>query len=221
MGLGHGVLHAHVVLPVHGCDLNGVRLVRHLRRERRQGDSAAVESASTSGGDHISAHRTHIPLGFQHVCRAVPVDDLRTGEQLRQRNPQCLCQRFQQGDVRQSLAGLPLGNGLVADKNTLCQLLLGHAAPFPQHLNGLSCDIWIHGDPSFLLGFVAFGGISSIADFTASGNLRSVACKTAPRQTRRSAAVFMILCGVPLAYASTITLWNTFLPLRRMVSASG
>ena len=82
----------------------------------------------------------------EHIGGAVPVGDVLTVHQLDHGDPQDLGQRLEQGDVRQTLGGLPFGDGLTADPQLLGQRRLGHVPGLPELFDGGSGDVVIHGD---------------------------------------------------------------------------
>lgn len=141
-------------------------LVGLLRLQGRQGDAAAGDQGAACGVEDVPAEGTDIKLGPQEVGGAVGVDHLLTGEELRQRDPQGGGQGLQKGHIRQSPAGLPLGDGLAADGEPLRQLLLGQAPALPQGFDCGAGDIGVHR--GHLL------SEESIADPRQTGNLRSV-----------------------------------------------
>ena len=84
------------------------------------------------------------------------VDDLLSVHQFNDRHTQFGGQWLQQADIRQTLAGFPLGDGFAADAELFRQLGLGHFALLPQLLDGISCYVRIHGITPFLASSIAW-----------------------------------------------------------------
>ena len=115
MGLGHGVGDGEEYLVLYLFQGEGVVVVRLSRLQGRQSDAAAADHHITGAVDAVSTDGTDVKMTPEHVGAGVFVDDVLTVHQLNDRDPQSLSQGLQQGNVRQTLGGLPLGNGLVAD----------------------------------------------------------------------------------------------------------
>ena len=105
--LGHGVINGDVILVLDVLDAGGMGVIRRFRLERRQGDATAGNHGRAHGLEHVAADGADVKLAFEHVGGAVGVDDLFAGEQLGDRNLERLRQGLEQGNIRQTAAGLP------------------------------------------------------------------------------------------------------------------
>ena len=114
------------------------------------GDINTHLETSSAGGRWIgldlgSAHViTDIEFAPQYIGRNVFVDNVLSIHQFNKGNIQCLRQRLQQRNVRQSLGGFPLGNGLAADTDPFGQFSLCQISLFPQLFDGGACYISVH-----------------------------------------------------------------------------
>ena len=115
-----------VVFILHALNEDHMPFICLLRLFPQQLDTVALDHGFAHRVDYISAYRAHIKPGLHHVCRHIPVGNPVAGNQLRHRDPECVRNGFQQGNVRVSLSGLPFGNRLVAHVQLLRQLQLGH-----------------------------------------------------------------------------------------------
>lgn len=146
---GHGVVDGDEKLIFHPLErqlMVFVGVVRLRDVQRRQGDAAAAHDSLPGGVEHIAAERADVELAPQQVGCPVPVDDGFSLHQLQHADPQSRSQRFQQGDIGQALGGLPLGNGLGADRKCSGKLCLGQALGFPQLPDGAACDVCVHNE---------------------------------------------------------------------------
>ena len=96
------------------------------------------------GVEHIAAEGADVEFAPQQVGCPIPVDDGFSLHQLQHTDPQSRSQRLQQGDIGQTLGGLPLGNGLGADRKRSGKLCLGQAFGFPQLSDGAAGDVCVH-----------------------------------------------------------------------------
>ena len=143
----HGVVQGDeelVLHPLHGQLMMLVGILGFGDVQRRQGDAATAHHGLPGGVEHIAAERADVELAPQQVGCPIPVDDGFSLHQLQHADPQSCSQRFQQGDIRQTLGGLPLGNGLGADREHSGKLCLGQALGFPQLPDGAACDVCVH-----------------------------------------------------------------------------
>lgn len=147
---GDAVVPAHLVgdrdieLVLDALDADGVAFVGSLRLQRGQGDPAAAHDGLSRAEDHVGADRADVEFGAQHVRGPVGVDHVLPGEQLDDRDAQGLGQRLDQGDVGVPAAGLPPGNGLVADVHPFRQLQLCDLSLLAQAPDHGAGDILIH-----------------------------------------------------------------------------
>lgn len=107
---------------------------------------AAAHHSLSGGVEHIAAERADVEFAPQQVGCPVPVDDGLSLHQFQHADPQSRSQRFQQGDIGQTLGGFPLGNGLGADRERSGKLCLGQALGFPQLPDGAACDVCVHNE---------------------------------------------------------------------------
>lgn len=149
MFLAHWMVDGDVVFVLDELTLSLMRVVRRFRFQWWQRDATAGHHGRAHGLEHVAADRADIELGFEHVGGAVGVDDLFAGEQLGHRHLQRLCQWLQQGDVRESAAVFPFGNGLVADAERFGELRLGQMPLLAQGANGCAGDVMVHVSFSF------------------------------------------------------------------------
>ena len=143
---GHGVINGDVILVLDVLDAGGVGVVGRFRLERRQGDATAGNHGRAHGLEHVTADGADVKLAFEHVGGAVGVDDLFAGEQLGDRNLERLRQGLEQGNIRQTAAGLPFGDGFVADAEFFGELRLGEMLLFAQRADGAAGDVVVHED---------------------------------------------------------------------------
>lgn len=144
--LGHGVIDGNVVFIFDVLDCGGVGVVGRFRFQRRQGDAAAGNHGWAHGLKNIAADGTDIELAFEHVGGAVCVDNLLAGEQLSNGNLERLGERLEQGNIWQAAAGLPFGDGFVADAEFFSELRLGEMLLFAQRADGAAGDVVVHED---------------------------------------------------------------------------
>ena len=142
----HGVSDGNVVFVFDVLDCGGVGVVGRFRFQRRQGDAAAGNHGWAHGLENVAADGADIELAFEHVGGAIGVDDLLAGEQLGDGNLERLREGLEQGNVRQAAAGLPFGDGFVADAEFFGELRLGEMLLFAQRADGAAGDVVIHDD---------------------------------------------------------------------------
>ena len=145
MLLGHGVMDGDEVLVLHILHGNGVVIVRILGLQRGQGHAAAAHHRVSGAVEDVAADGADVELAPAQIGGDVAVGDVLAVHQLDDADAQRLGQRLEQGDVRQSLAGLPLGDGLAADAQLFRQFGLGHPAVLPELADGIAGHISIHG----------------------------------------------------------------------------
>ena len=150
MGFRHGVGEGDVVLVLHLLHGQMVVLVGGLRLQRGQGHPTAADHHFSHGVDDVAADGADVKLGPQQVGREVAVADGVPRHQLQHRDPQGGGQGGEQGDVRQALARLPLGDGFVAHIDLCRQLGLGELSGLSQLLDGASGYIGVHSCAPFL-----------------------------------------------------------------------
>lgn len=144
--LGHGVINGDVILVLDVLDAGSVDVIRRFRLERRQGDATAGNHGRAHGLEHVAADGADVKLAFEHVGGAVGVDDLFAGEQLGDGNLERLREGLEQGNIWQAAAGLPFGDGFVADAEFFGELRLGEMLLFAQRADGAAGDVVIHDD---------------------------------------------------------------------------
>lgn len=142
----HGVIDGNVVFVFDVLDCGGVGVVGSFRFQRRQGDAAAGHHGWAHGLKNVAADWADVKLAFEHVGGAVGVDDLLAGEQLGDGNFECLCEGLEQGNIWQAAAGLPFGDGFVADAEFFGELRLGKMLLFAQRADGAAGDVVVHED---------------------------------------------------------------------------
>lgn len=142
----HGVIDGNVVFVFDVLDCGGVGVVGRFRLQRRQGDAAAGNHGWAHGLKNVAADGADIELAFEHVGGAIGVDDLLAGEQLGDRNFERLGEGLEQGNIWQTAAGLPFGNGFVADAEFFGELRLGEMLLFAQRADGAAGDVVVHED---------------------------------------------------------------------------
>lgn len=142
----HGVIDGNVVFVFDVLDCGGMGVIRRFRLERRQGDAAAGHHGRAHGLKNVAADGADVELAFEHVGGAVGVDDLLAGEQLGDRNFERLRKRLEQGNIWQAAAGLPFGDGFVADAEFFGELRLGKMLLFAQRADGAAGDVVVHED---------------------------------------------------------------------------
>ena len=147
MGLRHGVVDGDEMLVLHIFDGQRMVFVRLFRLQRRERDAATADHRISQCVDGIAADGADVELAAQHIGGNVFVADLLAVHQLDDGDPQCLSQRLQQADVWQPFGSLPLGNGLAADADALCQFCLGHIPALAQLPDGASGHISVHSYP--------------------------------------------------------------------------
>ena len=140
------VIDGNVVFIFDVLDAGGVGVVGRFRFQRRQGDAAAGHHGWAHGLKNVAADGADIELAFEHVGGAVGVDDLLAGEQLGDRNFERLGEGLEQGNIWQAAAGLPFGNGFIADAEFFGELRLGEMLLFAQRADGAAGDVVIHDD---------------------------------------------------------------------------
>lgn len=107
VGFGHRVVDCNVQLVIDfGADC-GVVGVRRFGVEGRQGDPAARDHGRAGGVKHVAANRADVEVGAQQIGRAVGVDNLLAGEQLRHRDAEHLSQRLNERNIGEALARFP------------------------------------------------------------------------------------------------------------------
>ena len=141
----HGVMDGDKMLILHALHGDAVVIVRRFCFGRGQCDAAAADDSVTHTVDDIATDGADIEFAPEHIGGNVLVGDMLAAHQFDEGNAQGLSQRLQQGNVRQSLAGFPLGDGLAADTDPLCQLRLGQIFLFPQLADGGTGYIGVHG----------------------------------------------------------------------------
>lgn len=144
--LGHGVINGDVILVLDVLDAGGVGVIRRFRLERWQGDAATGHHGRAHGLKNIAADWADIELAFEHVGGAIGVDNLLAGEQLGDGNFERLREGLEQGNIRQAAAGLPFGDGFVADAEFFGELRLGEMLLFAQRADGAAGDVVVHED---------------------------------------------------------------------------
>ena len=145
MFLGHGMVNGDKMLILHLFNSQQVIIVRFFRFQRRQRDAAAADNRVAKAVNGIAADGAYIEFAPQHIAGGVPVDDMLPVHQFNDGDAQCLRQRLQQADVRQTLGCFPFGNGLAADTDAFCQFCLSHVSAFPKLLDGRTGHISVHG----------------------------------------------------------------------------
>jgi len=131
MLLGHRVGDRDKMLILHLFDGEPMGIVIFFRLQGRQGNAAAADHRIAGAVNDIAADGANIEFAPQHIGGYIFVGDLLTVHQLDHGDAQRLCQRLQQGNIRQALGRLPLGDGLAADADSVCQLRLGQFSAFP------------------------------------------------------------------------------------------
>ena len=144
MLLGHGVVDRDKVFVLHPLQGDGVRRLTVLCFQRGQGDTAAADEGVAHAVNDVAADGAYIEFAAQHIAADVLVGDVLAVHQLDQGEPQGLGQGLQKADIRQTLAGLPLGDGLAADTDLFCQFRLGEISGFPQIFDGITGYIAVH-----------------------------------------------------------------------------
>lgn len=142
----HGVIDGNVVFVFDVLDCGGVGIVGRFRFQRRQGDAAAGHHGWTHGLKNIAADGADVELAFEHVGGTVGVDDLLAREKLSDGNFERLRKRLEQGNIWQAAAGLPFGDGFVADAEFFGELRLGEMLLFAQRADGAAGDVVVHED---------------------------------------------------------------------------
>lgn len=142
----HGVSDGNVVFVFDVLDCGGVGVVGRFGFQRRQGDAAAGNHGWAHRLENIAADGADIELAFEHVGGAVGVDDLLAGEKLGDGNFERLGEGLEQGNIWQAAAGLPFGNGFVADAEFFGELRLGEMLLFAQRADGAAGDVVVHDD---------------------------------------------------------------------------
>lgn len=150
VGFAHFVVEGDVVLVFDVFYGGGVGWVDFLYFQWRQGDAATADHGRASGLQDVAADRADVEACAHHIGGAVGVDDLLAGEQLGDRNLQRLGEGLKERKIWQAATGFPFGNGFVADVEFFCELRLSEMEAFAKGANGLSSDVSIHGDCSFL-----------------------------------------------------------------------
>lgn len=144
--LGHGVINGDVILVLDVLDAGGVGVIGRFRFQRRQGDATAGNHGWAHGLKNVAADGADVELAFEHVGGAVGVDDLLAGEQLGDGNLERLREGLEQGNIWQAAAGLPFGDGFVADAEFFGELRLGEMLLFAQRADGAAGDVVVHED---------------------------------------------------------------------------
>lgn len=142
----HGVSDGNIVFVFDVLDCGGVGVVGRFRFQRRQGDAATGNHGRAHGLENVAADWADIELAFEHVGGAVGVDDLLAGEQLGDGNLERLREGLEQGNIWQAAAGLPFGDGFVADAEFFGELRLGEMLLFAQRADGAAGDVVVHED---------------------------------------------------------------------------
>ena len=146
MVFGHRVVDGNVVFILDVLDCGGVGVVRRFRLKGRQGDAAAGDHGRPHGLKHVAANRADVELAFEHIGGTVGVDDLLAGKQLGDGDFERLREGLEQGNIWQAAAGLPFGDGFVADAEFFGELRLGEMLLFAQRANGAAGDVVVHED---------------------------------------------------------------------------
>lgn len=142
----HGVIDGNIVFVFDVLDCGGVGVVGRFGFQRRQGDAAAGNHGWAHGLKNIAADGADIELAFEHVGGTVGVDDLFAGEKLGDGNFERLREGLEQGNIWQAAAGLPFGDGFVADAEFFGELRLGEMLLFAQRADGAAGDVVVHED---------------------------------------------------------------------------
>lgn len=129
-------------------------------------DERKLRKMKPDGVDGVAADGADVEFAAQQVGGDVSVGDMLAVHQLHHADAQGLSQRLQQGDVRKTFGGLPLGDGLAADAQDLGEGGLGQITAFPELPDGGAGYISIHG--------CHFLSERSIPRKKAQGNLRFV-----------------------------------------------
>ena len=140
----HGVVHRDVIFVLHGLHADGVRRVRRFRFQLWQGEAAATDHRRAHGADRVAADRADVKAAPEQVGGAVAVLHVRAGQQFQHGEAQRPGQGFQQAYVGEAVARLPFADGLAADKELLCQFLLGQAPGLPHPADYSAGDISVH-----------------------------------------------------------------------------
>ena len=145
VGLLHGVANGDEMLVLHMFDGDGVVIVGFLGLQRRQYQAAAADYRAADGVEDVAADGADEKTAPEEIGRDVAVGDGFAVHQLNDADAQGPGQGLQQGDVRQSPGGFPLGDGLAADAQLFRQLRLGHAPRLPELPDGGAGHIGVHG----------------------------------------------------------------------------
>ena len=174
--LGHGVINGDVIFVFDVLDRGGVGVVGRFRLERWQGDAAAGHHGWAHGLKNIAADWADIELAFEHVGGAVGVDDLLAGEKLGDGDFERLGEGLEQGNIWQAAAGLPFGDGFVADAEFFGELRLGEMLLFAQRADGAAGDVVVHEDFSPFTNRIPASALRRNLRCVEWGNIESIFC---------------------------------------------
>ena len=144
MLLCHRMINRDEMLILNLLDMDAVVSIHILSFQWRQGDAAAADYRVSGAVYDVSADGTDMEFAAEHIGRNVFVDNMLAVHQFDHGDIQRLCQWLQQGNIRQSLGGFPLGDGLAADTDLFTQLGLGQIPLFTKLFDGGACYIGIH-----------------------------------------------------------------------------
>lgn len=141
MGFCHGVMDGDEVLIFYRLDLDFVVFVRCLGLQSRKRHTTAADDRIPQGVDHVAADGADVQLGAKQIGGSVLIDDSIALHEFHDGDTQGGGKRLEERDIRQTLGGLPLGNGLAADIDLVCKFCLRHLFLLPQLLDGVAGDI--------------------------------------------------------------------------------
>ena len=100
MLFGHRMMDSDKMFVLHQLDGQHVVIICFFRFLGRQCDTAAANHRASHRMDHVAADGTDIKFAAKHIAGNILVSDMFAIHQFNDRNPQRLCQRLQQRNVR-------------------------------------------------------------------------------------------------------------------------
>lgn len=141
MGFCHGMMDGDEVLILYRLDLDLMVFIGRFRFQSRKRHAAAADDRIPQGVNHVAADGADAQLGAEQIGGSVLIDDSIAFHEFHDGDTQGGGKRFEERDIRQPFGGLPLGNGLAADIDLVCELCLRHFFLLSQLLDGIAGDI--------------------------------------------------------------------------------
>ena len=178
-----GVVERDVPIVLDALDGKGMVRVRLFGLLGKHRGAAAAKAAFSERVHNVSADRANVKDAFEHIACTVGVGPNVTSQKLSHAYAESLGQRFNEGNVGKTTAGLPLADSFIGHAKAFRQGALSEAALFTQPLDGrrgqksmgdivLRC--LVHGMSNQIEGMERTGSTASIHLKIVLDNLRCV-----------------------------------------------